>query len=466
MRRWLGLIHRFLKIIFRPIPSRKKYTFVKLDDALEKTVRLEIIKPCKTFYINDRLYKAREDIMLETKDLFPLENAISDSARITYSKLKRPSYVSENSSHAEGYSDLLREFVLQSIIPSGWANEGLHYAGYILERRSWCLPSWTWTNAAVVKSHIETGNYESAEKLANKLLDKQLDSGGWLVRFDFKDPSKGVFPVIAPNDSAYIASKAMIPMYQVSEERNYLESAIRCAEWIIEYGNHDGLVYIGYDASTNKWTKSYNIVDIGFTAELFCQLFKITGKNKFREFATKFINKYLSLFYIGKGEFATSIASTGKRIGGRFARGHAWALEGLIPYYEITQSPSIGNIIDEVISFLIKTQSPNGAWLYDLRKGIRGLISGFYCKGTPIIASIIDEWSRTKRCEANCETNEAVEKAIAWCKKNTRTEGPGIGCIFSYNFEGAIVHSNYTSTAFVYSNAYLLRLLNRRSQSK
>ena len=56
---------------------------------------------------------------------------------------------------------------------------------------------------------------------------------------------------------------------------------------------------------------------------------------------------------------------------------------------------------------------------------------------------------------------EAVSKALNWCLANTvNDETNACGGIFAYCMEGAIVHHLYTSTAFVYSNAYAIEMLN------
>ena len=44
---------------------------------------------------------------------------------------------------------------------------GTLYAGYIAEEERWCLASWIWTNAAVVRMYVAVGEIEKAVALAD-----------------------------------------------------------------------------------------------------------------------------------------------------------------------------------------------------------------------------------------------------------------------------------------------------------
>lgn len=169
---------------------------------------------------------------------------------------------------------LWETFINNSIIPKGFRNEDLHYAGFICDVDEWCLPSWIWTNAALVKMYCCRGEVQKGKTLADRLLDKQLPCGGWVVRNDYD--ANGAVPVIAPNDSAYIANNALLEMFLLSGKVQYLAAAEKCAKWIIMTAREDGLVYIGYDVQRQEWKKDNNIVDIGFTAALFARLYCIS----------------------------------------------------------------------------------------------------------------------------------------------------------------------------------------------
>lgn len=348
--------------------------------------------------------------------------------------------------------DYWGRFLEHSLIADDNEHEGMHYAGYISDVSSWCHSSWIWTNAALVRTYCEIGSLEKAQILAEKLALLQLECGGWIVRNDYD--RDGPIPMLAPNDSAYIANNAFVTLYKITKDNRYLNIASNCADWIIKTAQPDGMVPIGYDLKNKKWGE-VNIVDSGFTAGLFANLFEITRKNKYKDFLKKFVDKYIELFFIpSKNGFATSINENDEQTGGMFSRGQAWALEGLIPAYNVLQSEKIKTIIDNTVNTLLREQHKNGSWAYNITKPLLGED----CKGVSVIAKNLMDWYELFPDE---KIFYAAKKALSWCIKHTSSDGPAEGGIFSFSMEGAIVYHLYTSTAFVYSSAYAIELYNK-----
>lgn len=346
--------------------------------------------------------------------------------------------------------DTWGSFIEASIIPESSESAGLCHAGYVGDGYDcWCLPSWIWTNAATVRMLCCIGKIDKAKQMGEKLIELQQDCGGWIVRNDYA--SDGAHPMLAPNDSAYIANNAMLTLYQVTGDDRYLVSAERCAQWIQETAREDGMVYLGLDMRTGAWNKRNNIVDTGFTAGLFARLYEITQKEEYLTFLKRFVEAFIHLFYNTaiKG-FATSLYND-KQIGGMFGRGQAWALEGLIPAYRVLKDYNLKMIIDDLVLELIKRQHMNGGWAYNLTREYLGED----CKAVSVIAKDLMDWYAISSLP---EIKQAAEKALLWCCKNTVAIGEARGGIFSFCMEGAIVQYLNTSTAFVYASAYAIEL--------
>lgn len=341
------------------------------------------------------------------------------------------------------------KFVNKSIILSGDFH-GTLYAGYIAESKKWCLPSWIWTNAATVREYCLVCKLAEAEALAVLLAEKQQECGGWIVRNDYD--KQGAIPMLAPNDSAYIANNAFLTLYEKTKDEQYLDIALKCADWIIETARPDGMVYVGYNMRDKKWDKTCVIVDVGFTGGLFARLVELTHEEKYLMFLKRFIDRYIELFYIPASHgFCTSIDKNDRQQGGMFGRGQAWALEGLIPAYKVLKDERIKLVIDDAISNLICVQLKNGGWAYNLTKPLMGED----CKAVSVIAKNIMEWYQVTKDERICKS---AKKALDWCCKHTAIEGEAAGGIFSFCMEGAIVQNLYTSCAFVYASAYAIEL--------
>jgi rhamnogalacturonyl hydrolase YesR len=404
-------------------------------------------------FVNE--FQINKPTNIEKDELFPTENIVE----IDSNHYLKDSFIKNNNSKISLGVNLMNgisfweNFIDNSIIPEGYKFSGLLYTGFISSNiDQWCLPSWLWTNAATVRLYCNQGNIERATCLGVLLKKRQLDCGGWIVRNDYN--SKGSIPVLAPNDSAYIANNAFIELYRVTKNIEYLNVAIKCADWIMETAREDGLVWTGYDFKNKKWLKDHIIVDTGFTAALFANLVEITNNPKYKIFLKKFTDQYIKLFYNEpKNGFATSLNFENKQNGGMFARGQAWALEGLIPTYKVLKTERIAKVIDETISNIIKNQSKDGGWPYNFSKPFLGQD----CKGVAVIAKNLMDWNGLK---PNKLIVNSSKKALEWSANHTANQGEAKGGIFSFCMEGAVVHNLYTSTAFVYTSAYAIELHN------
>lgn len=442
-----GKAHRTAKALLRRsyVPT---YRLVSVPPSELTQNLFSVTESDRSEFIND--HRISEGTV-SGEDIFPLENVVKIG---TFSRLKDSfdlqKRVGSTGVKHDDAAIVWNKFIAASKIPDGYRNAGLSYAGFIMEADSWCLPSWIWTNAAVVRMNCSYGDLEEARRITDILVSKQQPEGGWIVRFDYD--VQGAVPIWAPNDSAYVANNACIEMYLATKEKKYLDAAELCAQWIITTARSDGMVFVGYNMREGKWQTKHNIVDVGFTAGLFSRLFQITGKQEYKSFLDRFVGKYIELFYIpGKG-FATSIDEHDRILGGMFGRGQAWALEGLIPYYVLTGDKKTEEVINTTVSTLLGCQTKDGGWPYNLTRKLMGVD----CKATSIIAASLLKWYDLQPDHTDCLI--AAKRALIWCEKHTANSGAPKGGIFSYCTEGAIVHNMYTSTAFTYSCAYAIEL--------
>lgn len=409
--------------------------------------------------LTNPLTKDTGDGRVSIDQVYPVENAVplgsNPHLRSSFSpKTNSPTTKPSEPVKEESFSpQLWRKFLDNAEIPKGFRNGGLKYAGYIASgRESWCLPSWVWTNAAIVRYLCSVGDIEQATKITNKLLAIQHPSGGWVVRSDYSTTEE--IPVLAANDSAYLANNALLAMFNCTGETLYLDAARKCADWIMRTARPDGLVWTGFDLKNEVWITTHTIVDTGFTAGLFANLYLLTAEDRYRAFLERFVERFVEVFYDPKAKsFATSVDKHNTWVGGRFARGQAWALEGLIPAYQALKSDWLEEVILSNISTIKGQQLSNGGWAYNFDKAYLGED----CKGVPVLAKALMDWKRVKD---DSRLALSVEDALNWCATRTSRSGTSIGGIFSYNAEGAVVHNFYSETAFVYSSAYALEAWN------
>ena len=447
--RLYGTIHAMAKKVLKRdnnLPDTVKLVSFPENKAHEKAFAIENAR-----FINEETIS---DGKVEQSRVYPVENLVNAEFDSQYplsfqTRKRKFTYASDLSAACSLWS----AFLDASVIGEGYRNAGMHYAGFVQECQQWCLPSWIWTNAALVRYYCSTNQIGKAKELGDRLLKHQQSCGGWIVRNDYaKD---GVTPQLAPNDSCYIALNCCLPLYEKTGEQRYLDSAIQNARWTIATAREDGMVWFSYDTRKEEWIKSRNIVDTGFTAGLFAKLYRLTGEESYLAFLKRFCNAYIKAFYMpGKKCFSTAIDSNDRQYGGAFGRGQGWALEGLIPAYCVLRDGSIRNVIDDCVETLLDLQRKNGGWSYNLMNPMMGED----CKAVPVIAKCLLDWYKAGNPDERLL--KAVENAMDWCVKHTALDGTAAGGIFSYTIEGAVVHHMYTSTAFVYGSAYALEVCN------
>ncbi len=337
-----------------------------------------------------------------------------------------------------------------AFVEDGWRNSGLFLTSYIREQKQWALSSWCWTSGAIVRALSRFGNKELARKCADALLAQQRDEGSWIVRYSIF-PQSGWSRLTAPNDSAYIARSAMTTVYKDTGDVKYLESAKRCAQWVMDTAFEDGLVRFAFDIDHDRWVPT-NILDIGFTADLFAELYRLTQDDVYKDFMTKFIKVYVKTYYDKKAKFfASSISPERKQRGGYFSRGQGWAMEGVSAAYSVTQDPELYEIMEILTNSVANAQLKNGGWPGNFQKG--RTLMGEDCKGIPVLAKSLLAWAPYSKNKDKLIAS--AQKAYDWCVKHTDRE---TGTITSFTTNGAIEYSPNTSVGILYANAYILEV--------
>ena len=448
-----GFIHKSIKkLLKRCNDLSDNVKFVSFPESTWRHGKLIINN---ADYVNDTKVN---DKSLKIADVYPVENLVNSDFDAQYPLSFQKEYVrcTYASSLTEAAS-LWPRFIDASVIPEGYRNAGLHYAGYIKEYQEWCLPSWIWTNAAMVRYFCSSGKVNKAKELGDLLISQQQECGGWIVRNDYS--RRGISPQLAPNDSCYIALNCCLILYEATKEKKYLDSAIKCAEWTAKTSRYDGLVWFAFDMKKNEWIKNKNIVDIGFTAGLFARLYEITRNDHYRFYLQRFIKSYIHVFYMFDQKcFSTTVDNQNRQFGGAFGRGQGWALEGLIPAYRVLKQKNIRKVITDTIETILRLQLNNGGWSYNLLNPMMGED----CKAVPIIAKCLLDWYKIDNRDIRLV--KAAKKAMIWCAKHTATSSSLAGGIFSYTIEGAVVHHMYTNTAFVYASSYALEVMDTLKQ--
>ena len=218
---------------------------------------------------------------------------------------------------------------------------------------------------------------------------------------------------------------------------------------------------MGYRDDLKTWDQNWLYVDAGFTSSLFAKLFRLTKENYWKDVLILFTNWYVGAFFTSSGHFRwmwpNRFWRSSKKI---FTRGQAWALDGIISAWEVTEEKKYFDVAQKCIEQLIYQQQDDGSWPYLL--GIPE--SGADSKGIPIIAYQI---IRLVQHVQNPQIISSAQKALQWCQEHQQlkmNDTKSYGGIFFHNIEGSISGQSNISTAFVYSSAYYLMAQKMKNQ--
>ena len=260
--RAIGIVHRILKKLLGKETADYDGSFIAIsEEGLYLIYKIDINKPS---YFNDKqVLMSKSEI--QSKALFYGEN-VGINIKVKCKKDSETEIVECNIIPEDPASAWL--FCLKnSIVGNGFKNTGLCLNGYILDIHQFCLSSWIWTSAAVARFFVKSADLDRARVISEAFLREQQECGGWIVRYDFS--GLNVYPMLAPNDSAYIANNSLLALYRATHEVVYLEGARKCASWIMKTVRPDGLVSNGFNISSSSWEDGCIIIDTGFTAGLF-----------------------------------------------------------------------------------------------------------------------------------------------------------------------------------------------------
>ncbi len=378
----------------------------------------------------------------------------------------------ENENIPEETDKRALEYILRSFNDfDGSRFKGTFLPAFDLTYKTYRLNSWIWISGIVIKLlckvYQDTGveKYHSlaiqcGEYILKNQISKGPNKGAFMVRWDIGvDSPIGIIPWLAPNDAAFLATHGLLSLYNLTHDESYLNSAFDVGHWILNQGMEpSGQLYVGFRLDRNEWDKSRLYVDAGFTAILFEALYNLTKEKKWKDALKIFIDFFIQKFYVDEGFFYKTWFDSGKMDRNIFARGQAWALDGLISAFSLFEDKKYLDVILKVARYLVKKQNSNGSWNYFLNFRLLGECA----KATPIIAYHL------LRIYEICFEEEillSAQEALIWCRNHQIESNHKVkqarGGIHSFTYEGASSSMREVDTIFTYSVAYYLLALER-----
>lgn len=341
---------------------------------------------------------------------------------------------------------------------------------YDLTNGSYRLLSWRWTTGVAIRAllvarengWIDEWGASCAQSLSDGLLGSMITAGehagAFMARWDVgRDTAEGIVPWLAPNDVAFAAAHGLVALYKSTRERRYFDAAMLTGRWLLdECWAAENRFRVGFRQDTNRWVDDWYYVDGGIATELFKELWRLTGDPRWAEGMRRFMVDFMSRMYLGDGLFRKTWVKSGRRSERTFTRGYAWALDALLNAWECLADRVYLSRAQEVARVLRHYQQEDGSWPYELGRRRSGACN----KATPIIGYHL---ARLAQHDAARDHEQCAAAAAEWCRAVIRIQPnrPEHGGIAAWNEEGAISTRRGVTTAFSYSSAYYILLVDQ-----
>ena len=380
-------------------------------------------------------------------------------------------------------------FLCDSVIrmPDTSPFKGSCYCFYDYDNQCYRKPCWLWSDAPAVAALFQAAELAPESSRADRYRETALAIARTLLRHqvtDRSDPNFGALVsryryyahspksfdcLLGPNDTSFIVKWALMPSYRATGDETFLQRSKWALDWLIEVINGHDYVPSQYYADAGRWEDGA-FIDSGFTSEGLREFAEIVPSHKQDcvESIHTFMQRFVAQFKMENGYYNMNYSPTRGTYAKLFARGHGWALEGLLAAYEATREMSY---LDEAVAIaerLRDNQTPEGAWPFLLGEGAPDdetkRDTGICEKGTALLGYL---FHRLADASGSAEFIPAADRALDWCEHNMVLQaGPGHGGIASRSMGSGIVGNHFLRVATGYANAfYILGALCRAERS-
>ncbi|MGN0372248.1 MAG: glycoside hydrolase family 88 protein [Enterocloster sp.] len=352
---------------------------------------------------------------------------------------------------------------------------GSCYAIYDYTNECYRMSCWLWSDAPVAYSLLELEKLEKEPEKKAEYGKLAMDIGKVFLNSQVKEPedevcgallsryryygksSRSFHRLLGPNDTSYSVKWALLPLYERTKDRRYLEASRSALDWIEKTIYKLDFIPSHYYYEDKLW-EDRAFVDTAFCVEGFEQYQKIAGDRNYTETMDYLMRRFIKQFKLETGYFGQNYFPE-KGVDDRlFTRGHAWVLEGLLSCCRSIGGEYYRKETEALCRKLAQAQREDGAWSYLLGYGVpdKRIMdgSGICEKATAILAYLFLEYYRLYHDE---EIYRAALAALEWCERSMVMDpGPGFGGIVSESLSSGITGLPFLRVATGYANAYYI----------
>ena len=202
-------------------------------------------------------------------------------------------------------------------------------------------------------------NLRAAELAADWLINKSQKPFGGFKCFELVDKN---LSIVDKSNFSYsfdngVILNGLINLYKIKKKKKYLNSAIKCADWIIKCSNSDGLVKPLYDFKNKTFIenqKSWSMLSGAYHAKIAIGLFNIYSilkRKKYLKLAKKIINQSIKIQF-RNGMFPSTKFHTN-------LHPHCYSAEGIWVAAKLNNKLTLFNSVISAVNWIKKNMKGN-----------------------------------------------------------------------------------------------------------
>ena len=311
------------------------------------------------------------------------------------------------------------------------------------------------------------------EFLRTQILEEGSEVYGALTaRWEYPGhPEHSYDCYLGPNDASFAVKWALLPLYELTGERRYLEASRLALDWVkksIYLPDRDYLPP-DYDLTDGTWG-DYSIIDTAFIPEGFTEYDRLNRTCGYEEDSRFFMDRFIRQYRLDNGFYGQNYHPDTGVDQVLFARGLGWTIEGLLAADRGTGEERYLKEAAALARLTAEEQNEDGSFSYIL--GYEGVPAqedkdgtGVCEKATAILAYLFYDICTLDQTQK--ELIESADRAVSWCEANIhKGPGTGYGGIKAAGIRSGITCMSYLTIATQYANAfYILAKLKRREIS-
>ena len=339
------------------------------------------------------------------------------------------------------------------------------------------MSCWLWSDAPIVSAMLRLAQSNLYPQRNTDFIRLATDIGETMLRHQIANPKDevcGAFTsryryygntersferLLGPNDTSYSIHWALLPLYEYTGDKRYLNAARNGLLWVQKIIHEMDFVPSHYYYEAKKW-EDRAFVDTGFVVSGFEEYRRLTGSDEFDETILFCMERFIRQFRLPNGYYGQNYLPEYGADNRLFTRGHAWVLEGLntcVRLFPEKFTEEAHSVAEKIAANQLADGSFNYLWGYEEPQEHVKSGTGICEKATAIFAYLLQDLEKSTMLPTN-HLNTTAKKATDWCEKNMNSDvhSLGYGGIMAKSLSSGITGLPFLQVATGYANAYYI----------